>query len=176
LVHAAHPDVDPFRTIRTGRLLMTPVAWADLPDLTALKSDPQVYALMLGGVRTKVQVMAELAEDLVFWGRTGIGMWSVRDRVTDAFLGTTGLMDRPDGRGIALRFAFWVHVRHHGLAREAAGAALRFGHLRVPTIIAVARETNLSSRLVLGGIGMKIASRFERDGEAMVIYESRRAS
>ncbi len=37
----------------------------------------------------------------------------------------TGLHERPDARGIALRVAFDPAVRGHGLAREAAGAVLR---------------------------------------------------
>jgi RimJ/RimL family protein N-acetyltransferase len=151
---------------------MTPVAWGDLDDLIAIKADPLVFALMLGGVRTKVRVIEELAEDLVFWGRTGLGIWAVRDAASGVFEGITGLMERPDGRGIALRFAFWVHVRGHGLAREAAGAALRFAHQRVPRVVAIARESNISSRLVLGGIGMRPYESFMRDGELMLTYES----
>ena len=44
------------------------------------------------------------------------------------FVGITGLERRPDGRGVALRFALWPEAQGRGLAREAAGAALRFGH------------------------------------------------
>ena len=38
-----------------------PVGGADLPDLRALKADPRVFAIMLGGVRTPVQTAEELA-------------------------------------------------------------------------------------------------------------------
>ena len=41
-------DVD----LRTARLVLTPVGGADLPDLRAIKADPRVFAIMLGGVRT----------------------------------------------------------------------------------------------------------------------------
>ena len=163
---------DPFRTIQTGRLTLTPVAWRDLPDLIALKADPMVFALMLGGVRTKVRAIEELAEDLADWGRLGVGMWSVRDTASGAYEGITGLMERADGRGIALRFAFWPEVRGRGLAREAAGAALRFAHRRIPRVVAVARATNITSRLVLGGIGMRPIEHFIRHGESMFTYES----
>ncbi len=157
---------------------MSPVGGADLADLQALKADPRVFAIMLGGVRTPVRTADELAEDIAFWAARGYGMWSVREASDGAFLGgflgLTGLMQRPDGRGVALRFAFWPDAQGRGLAREAAGAALRFGHdrARLDRIVAVARESNFASRTVLGGIGMSEAGGFVQGGHAMVLYES----
>ncbi len=114
---------------------------------------------------------------MAFWSARGYGMWTVRDASGGAFLGIAGFMERPDGRGIALRFAFWPDTRGRGFAREAASAALRFGHeqARLRRVIAVARETNIGSRTVLGGIGMREAETFEQAGRQMVLYESLRA-
>ena len=153
---------------------MRPVAWQDLADLRALKADPQVFAVMLGGVRTPARTAEELAEDTAFWARHNVGMWSVRDAETDGFVGITGFMQRPDGRGIALRFALWPEARGRGLAREAAGAALYFAHDRagLERVIAVARESNFGSRMVLGSIGMVVCDSFWRDGDQMLVYES----
>jgi RimJ/RimL family protein N-acetyltransferase len=166
--------VNPSWHLRTARLAMSPVAGADLADLQALKADPRVFAIMLGGVRTPARTADELAEDIGFWAARGCGMWSVREAAGGAFLGVTGFMQRPDGRGVALRFAFWPEGRGRGLAREAAGAALRFGHGRagLERIVAVARESNFASRTVLGGIGMVEAGGFVQGGHAMVLYES----
>jgi len=176
--------LSPAWAIRTGRLMLTPVGWRDLPDLRALKGDPGVYAQMLGGVRSPAQVAAELAEDAAFWARRGVGMWIVRENdvaendgaENDGAIGLTGLHTRPDGRGDALRFAFRPAARGRGMAREAAGAALRFAHERagLNRVVAVAREANLGSRTVLGAIGMRECQRFERDGEPLVVYESLR--
>ena len=160
--------------IRTGRLILTPVSWADLPDLQALKSDPLVYAQMLGGVRSPIQVASELAEDVAFWARHGAGMWTVRPAGGGAAVGLAGLHERVDGRGTALRFAFTPMSRGRGLAREAAGAALRFAHDQadIRRVIAVARESNIGSRTVLGAVGMRECDAFRRDGEPMLVYES----
>ena len=165
------------RTLQTGRLLLSPVSYADIADLTRLKADPLVYAQMLGGVRGPSQVMLELAEDLTFWARNNTGMWMVRDAATKEAHGLVGLHDRPDGRGVALRFAFTPQSRGRGLAREAAGATLRHAHDRagIPRIIAVAKESNLSSRLVLGAIGMREVESFNRNGDRMLVYESKKA-
>lgn len=164
------------RTLQTGRLLLAPVSYADIADLTRLKADPLVYGQMFGGVRQPTQVMLELAEDLTFWSRNNAGMWMVRDAATKEALGLVGLHDRPDGRGIALRFAFTPQSRGRGLAREAAGATLRHAHDRagIPRIIAVAREGNLSSRLVLGAIGMREIDSFDRNGDRVLIFESKK--
>jgi len=164
----------PVRHLLTARLRMAPVSGADLRDLVALKGDPRAFAQMLGGVRGARRVAEELAEDIQVWGEFGFGMWAVRERVGTRFLGITGLMHRPDGRGVALRFAFWPDARGIGLAREAAGAAVRFGHevAALPRIIAVAREENFASRMVLGAVGMAESERFVREGISLLVYHS----
>jgi RimJ/RimL family protein N-acetyltransferase len=159
--------------VTTARLRMTPVGHWDLPDLVRLKGDPRSFALMLGGVKGPVEVASELAHDIQDWGRHGYGMWTVRAS-RGKFLGVVALMHRPDGRGVALRFAFLPDVRGVGLASEAAGAALNYGHgtIGLERIVAVAREDNLASRAVLGGVGMSHSGEFSRDGNLMYIYQS----
>jgi RimJ/RimL family protein N-acetyltransferase len=163
-----------FGTLRTARLVLTPVGGADLADLRAIKADPRVFAILLGGVRNAADTADDLARDVVAWGANGYGMWAVREAEDRRFMGITGLEDRPDGRGVALRFALWPEAQGRGLAREAAGAALRFGHdqARLRRIVAVARETNFASRTVLGSIGMVPCEEFTQHGHAMILFES----
>ncbi len=153
---------------------MRPVGHADLADLQRLKADPQVFAVMLGGVRTPERTAEELADDIAFWGAYGVGMWAVREAASEAFLGTTGMHLRPDGRGIALRVAFVAGVHGRGYASEAAGAALRFAHERAgfARVVAVTRQSNIASRTVLGAIGMVECEGYERDGDRVLVYES----
>jgi RimJ/RimL family protein N-acetyltransferase len=166
--------VNPSWCISTGRLALRPVWGGDLADLIAIKADARVFAVMLGGVRTAHQAIDELAADIAFWGRHGVGMWSVRDVDSGVFLGLVGILERPDGRGMALRFAFDPDRRGAGYASEAAAAALRFGHERAgfARIVAVARASNFASRMVLGAIGMRVRDGFVRDGMEMLVYES----
>ena len=169
--------MNPAWIVRTARLVLTPVRWEDLRELQAIKGDPRVFGLMLGGVRSPVRAAEDLARDVASWGAHGYGIWAVRLARNGAFQGVTGLAERPDGRGTALRFAFWPEVQGRGLAREAAGSALRFGHerTRLRRIVAVARESNFASRMVLGAIGMTERGAFMRDGQQMLIYASERA-
>lgn len=164
--------MNPAWTIHTPRLVLTAVSGHDLVDLRAIKANPGVFAVMLGGVRNDVQTADELANDIAAWGRHGFGMWAIRE--AGRFVGVTGLEHRPDGRGVALRFALWPEAQGHGLAREAAFAALCFGHDRagLPRIVGVARKSNFGSRMVLGAIGMREAGTFEQRGHAMILYES----
>ncbi|HEY3847851.1 MAG TPA: GNAT family N-acetyltransferase [Acetobacteraceae bacterium] len=180
--------MSPRWSLRTARLVLTPVGGADLADLIAIKADPRVFAVMLGGVRTPTQTQQELARDVVAWGAEGFGIWTIREMGSGTpstnrpgstgFVGITGLERRPDGRGVALRFALWPEAQGRGLAREAAGAALRFGHdeAGLARIVAVARASNFASRIVLGGIGMTACDSFIQNGWEMVLYESRRSS
>jgi RimJ/RimL family protein N-acetyltransferase len=166
--------MNPTWIVRTARLVLTPVGGADLPELRAIKSDPRVFAVMLGGIRNAVQAAEELAEEVIAWGANGFGMWAIREIATGQFVGITGLEHRSDGRGVALRFALWPEAQGRGMAREAAGAALRFGHQQagLRRIVAVARENNTASRMVLGGIGMTACTGFVQQGYSMVLYES----
>ncbi len=167
-----------FRTLRTARLVLTPVGGADFSDLRAIKADPRVFAIMLGGVRNAAETADELARDVILWAANGYGIWAIREAADQRFAGITGLEDRPDGRGVALRFALWPDVQGRGLAREAAGAALRFGHDRagLRRIVAAAREANFASRTVLGSIGMVPCEEFVQHGHAMILFESVRIS
>ena len=170
----AAPVGNPHWCVRTGRLVLSPVALADLPELSALKADPRAFGLLLGGVRDPLRTARELAADVAFWGRHGVGMWAVRDLRAGALVGTTGIMGRPDGRGMALRFALDPKFRGRGYASEAASAALRFAHERgrLARVVAVARENNAASRELLAAIGMTLHETFLQQGWRMYLYES----
>ena len=159
--------------ITTERLSLRPVAPENLPDLIRLKADDAAFGLMLHGTRTPERAREELEDDMEFWLVRGYGTWSVFERGTGEFLGITGLMERPDGRGVALRFALWPACRGKGFAREAARAALAFGFRRgLPRIVAVAWEANEASRGVLTDVGMRECDRFRYRGRQMLVFEA----
>jgi RimJ/RimL family protein N-acetyltransferase len=168
--------MNPIWQLRTGRLLMQPVGFGDLADLVELKGDPRAFAVMLGGVRSAAMVAEELASEMSDWARLGYGVWAVRSAVDRRFVGLVGLQDRPDGRGVGLRFALRPQEQGFGFAAEAAGAALRFGHdwAGLERIVAAAREDNFASRAVLGAIGMVQVDAFVREGLVILVFQSLR--
>lgn len=163
----------PSRIVRTARLMLLPVGMENLPDLIRLKADPEVFGFMLHGTRSPERTREELEDDVDFWQVRGYGTWAVYRPADECFLGITGLMERPDGRGVAVRYALWPECRGQGYAREAAKAALEFGHRAgLARIIGVARATNLASCAVLSDIGMRACGEFHNHGHRMVVYES----
>ena len=155
--------------------MLLPVGLENLPELVKLKADPRAFSAMLHGVRTPERTREELEDDMVFWQVRGYGTWAVHALADESFLGITGLMERSDGRGVALRFALWPEVRGQGYAREAAAAALAFGHCAgLARVIAVARETNIPSRAVLTDIGMRKCGEYPYQGHRMLVFESLR--
>ena len=161
------------RLLTTERLMLTPPGKENLPDLIRLKADERVFGWMLHGVRSPERTREELEDDIDFWEVRGYGTWCVFERETGDFLGICGFMERPDGRGVALRYALWPECRGKGYAREAARAALAFGHRAgLARIIAVAREENTASRAVLADIGMAPAGEFRHQGHRMLVFES----
>jgi RimJ/RimL family protein N-acetyltransferase len=162
----------PLTLIRTARLLLRPLSAADLPDLIRLRADPMVFGQMLGGVGSPWQVAEDLAASITAWACFRTGMFAIHER--SSFQGITGIHERPDGRGLALRFAVWSEARGRGVAREAASAALRFAHDEggIQRIVAVARKDNFGSRIVLGSIGMTECDAFLRAGHVLQVYES----
>lgn len=164
----------------TPRLILSPIGWQDIKDVAALKTNSQAFGHMLGGVRTPLQAAIEMGEDTVYWGCHRIGMYVVRENIKfdqSRFLGITGIHERPDGRGYALRFSLWPWAQGKGYAREAAYAVLIEAHLRGhDRIVAVAKEDNIPSRRVLGGIGMVIEETFMRHGNKMLMYVSKSIS
>ena len=161
------------RGITSARLSMLPPGPEHLGDLVRLKADERVFGFMLHGVRTPARTAEELEDDMDFWRVRGYGVWSVFLRGSGDFLGIAGLMERSDGRGVALRYGLWPECRGNGYAREAAAAALAFGHRAgVPRIIGVAREGNAPSRAVMADIGMVACDEYVHRGHRMVVFES----
>ncbi|AQS83428.1 MAG: GNAT family N-acetyltransferase [Acetobacter aceti] len=157
--------------LRTARLTLTPVSWRDMEDIARLKADGGAFAMMLGGVRNRQQAEAEMVSDITFWAKHGTGMFAIREN--GQLIGITGVHERPDGRGVALRFAIYPWAAGRGLAREAAAAALRHAHAAgFSRVVAVARDSNIASRKVLGGIGMRVCEHFMRGGHEMLVFES----
>nr|WP_255429108.1 GNAT family N-acetyltransferase [Saccharibacter sp. 17.LH.SD] len=159
--------------MRTARLVLRPVSWADMEDMARLKADVCAFGPMLGGVRNRAQAEAEMVDDIVLWARRGVGIFAIFEN--GRFVGMTGVHERPDGRGLGLRIAVFPWASGRGIAREAAMRALSFvldaGEER---IVAVTREDNMASRVILGSIGMTQIEQFERGGQTMILYEKRR--
>lgn len=113
----------------TDRLTLTPMQRSDLPDLTALWSDPAFATAIFPAPLSSEDVWFRLLRDIGHWEALGHGNWAIRETATDDYVGSVGVLDyrrilepafdAPElGWGVAPRF------QGRGMAFEALSAAL----------------------------------------------------
>jgi RimJ/RimL family protein N-acetyltransferase len=158
--------------IETSRLYLRQFSMADLNDLSAIRSDPEVMRFIGTGQPQSVdQVKESLEHVLAGWKQHGFGRWAVVHKPDKKLIGWSGLafLDKTDeieiGYGIAKEY--W----NRGFTTEAAVASIKYGfeELKLNRIVAVAMPENIASRRVMEKIGMK----FEKTGhwyESELVY------
>jgi RimJ/RimL family protein N-acetyltransferase len=164
--------------LETPRLYLTRPVDADLPDLTAMHTDPRVMAT-LGGLRPPEDLVAMHRRQFVSWGQVGFGWWVARHRTDGRFVGRGGL--RPsvwDGnrREIEVGYGLVAEFWGRGLATELASESVRVGFdiLGLPELITFTLPTNLRSRRVMEKVGFRYERDIEHAGLPHVLYRLRR--
>jgi RimJ/RimL family protein N-acetyltransferase len=111
------------------RLVMRAHVKGDFAESAALWGDPEVVRFIGGVPLTEEEVWVRLLRHVGHWALIGYGVWVVRERASDRFVGEVGLMDlhraiepRLDAPEMGWVIAPWAHGR--GYATEAVGAAL----------------------------------------------------
>lgn len=127
--------------LQTARLRLRPAAQCDRDDLIALEQDSEVMRFL---------------DDGSLKPRGGEpGVWTAREKSSDAFVGWFALYDRGDGTGdlgYRLRRVMWGS----GYASEGAKRLVDFGfsELGLARIVADAMAVNLASRRVMERAGL----------------------
>ena len=160
------------RILATPRLVMRPAADGDLPDLVALMADPEVAGRLYHGVLDEAGARALLETYKETWQAHGYGVWSLRRRDDDGFIGVCGLWNRDDGLGVATRVAIARAGWGQDFAAEAGRAMLRYAFeaVRLPRLISITRATNPTAERVLIRIGWRLEERMEKDGRPILRY------
>ena len=114
----------PPHLLNTPRLYLRALGPADIDVVMPLRSDPAAMERMLEGVQDRRAALETLKNFEAFWTTQGIGMFGVFTRDEDRFIGEAGVMMRPDGLGLALRYSFLPAARGRGYAREAVMAII----------------------------------------------------
>lgn len=151
--------------LETPRLRLRRLVAADLANLVALDSDPEVmrYVGSPAGVKTAAET-AERARRRIAESERGLheplGFWRIEGRGDHAFYGLGALLRMPVGDDVEVAYRLAPMAWGRGLATEAAGAlvthALRT--LALPRLVAVTYPGNRASQRVLDKLG------FERRG------------
>jgi RimJ/RimL family protein N-acetyltransferase len=149
--------------LRTGRLLLTPLADRHLELEVQLDSDPEVLRYIWGRARSRDEVVASHEERMALAGQVdGLGYWMAFGRDGE-FVGLMMLPpahgpDQPDDLAVSdLGYRLVRRYWRQGLAGEAALALLRhaFETVGQHRVIAQTMAVNLGSRGVLEKIGMR---------------------
>ena len=153
------------RIIETERLVLRHLEPADLDDLFALYSDPEIRRYFPEGILTHEETREELE-----WFLNGhpdhpdLGLWATIHKASGQFIGRCGLLPwQIDGRD-EVEIAYLIDKRFwgQGLATEAAAAIRDYGFSRLglSRLVCVIDRDNAASIRVAEKIGMA----FEKEG------------
>lgn len=158
--------------IETDRLVLTTIGEADFADLCRLNAHPDVGGKLKHGVLTGVETRAQLDGYRATWERAGYGVFAIRRRQDDAFVGIIGLWDHDEGVGVALRYAVMPDHRGRGYTKEAAKMVLHFAAGQdIHPVMAVTSETNLVSQRILVDLGFALREIRDTGHARLVVYQ-----
>jgi RimJ/RimL family protein N-acetyltransferase len=164
-------------TLETRRLVLRGQGIADLDDLLAMWSDPEVTRHIGGKPREREEVWARLLRNVGHWTLAGHGIWQIRERATDRFVGEVGLADfkrdlafsfdgAPEGAWVLAR---WAHGQ--GYATEAMTAALAWSAPAHPRTVCIIDVGNAASLRVAAKLGYREIGRDTLRGSDVIVFE-----
>lgn len=154
--------------LETDRFLLREIVEADAQDMFELDSDPLVHKYLGNKPITHISQ----AEEIVQYVRNqykenGIGRWAIMDKVTQDFIGWTGLKYEDYVRkdfdyydiGYRLKKKYWGK----GIATETALASMEYGfkQLNLEEIFGGAHIDNIASNVILKKIGLQFIEVFD---------------
>lgn len=152
--------------LETSRLILRQWKPSDLKPFAHLNTDPEVMLYFPSTLSTQQSdLLAEKFQDLI--SCYGWGMWAVKLKENQQFIGFVGLADQPE------KFSFspcveigWRLDRHYwnkGYATEAAQACLKFAfeQLTLEQIVAFTAVSNQASEKVMQRLGMHYVCLFK---------------
>lgn len=147
--------------VETERLVLRLPEEADARPLLVIHQDPDVVRLLQIPIQIAEITMAwrNVAMMRGHWHFRGFGQWTVVEKATGEVVGRVGLWCPEGWPGIELGWIIRRDRWGHGLATEAASAALEWGWCHVATdhIISLIQPENAPSVRV----AEKIGERFE---------------
>ncbi len=162
-----------FHEIETARLRLRPLAKADVDELHALWSSPEVRKYLWDDEVIARQRTASLVEEsLRLFATHGYGLWGARLHDREELVGFGGFwyFHRPSKR--ELLYGIAPEHRNRGLATEIAQALVRYGfeELEFSEVWASTDAPNVASVSVLEKAGLRFERRAVVDGLETLFY------
>ncbi|HEX7280357.1 MAG TPA: GNAT family N-acetyltransferase [Solirubrobacterales bacterium] len=158
-------------SIETERLLLRPVAHADLDEIARLHEDPEVARFM--GSPDREWLEGWVAGSDREWAELGYGRMVILDPAGGSFLGRTGLKRWPQFEETEVGWALRPEARGQGIATEAARAVLEWSErFELPYVTAMIRPDNAPSLAVAGRLGLSPVREDELLGVPVIVHST----
>lgn len=146
--------------VETPRLLVRGWRDADVAPIVSIFADPQTVRYVGKGYQrgfAREQTVAMIARLRDRCEKTGIGIWPVELKETQATIGECGLHPAADSDDTEIAYVFSAEVRGRGYATEAASAVLAYAFqpLGLPRVVAFVHPGNARSIAVVHRLGMR---------------------
>lgn len=163
--------------IETPRLILRGHRLTDFDDSLAMWSDPDVARHINGTPLGREDVWARLLRYIGHWAIADYGIWHIRERATDRFVGEAGLADFR--RDLPQWFdgapeAAWIlapSAQGNGYATEAMSAVLAWAEAAHPRTVCIINPGNQPSLRVAGKLGYRELARVDYRGTAVIAFE-----
>ena len=171
------------KIIETERLILREVDYLDQEGLFDLDSRPEVHRYIGTQPLTELSQALEVIDVLQEqYKENGIGRWAVLDKVSQEFLGWSGLkLWKEPLNGLRniyeLGYRFIPKYWGKGYATESAQAWVNYAFevLEVPTLYAITDPENVNSKKVLQKVGFIEGAPFDFEGEEVSWFELSRS-
>jgi ribosomal-protein-alanine N-acetyltransferase len=160
----------------TERLVLRAFAAADIDELHVLFTDAGVRRWLLDDqVVPREWVAEEIVQSQARFAEGSCGLWTLRERRREGIIGFVGFRPFFDPPELQLLYGLMPSRWGHGLATEAAAAAIdhAFAVLGMREIRAATDTPNVDSIRVLERLGMRELRRSEDGSHGTVFFELR---
>jgi [ribosomal protein S5]-alanine N-acetyltransferase len=167
---------NPVSVLETPRLICTPLSITDFAEIRLLHGDPRVMATLSADGKTlsESQTVAFLERAADHWREFGFGLWMLRDRTGDDFVGYGGIKHATveNAEQVELAYAIRFDWQRKGFATEVSMGALRvaFEQLRLDRVVAFTLPHNIGSRGVMEHCGFVYQRDIVHAGLPHVLY------
>ena len=143
-------------------------------DLIRLMHQNEKVMALLGGTRRDNQTMEYMERNLTHWAEHGYGIWILRDRATEQFVGRGGLRRTLlDGTPeVEVAYGLMPEFWNRGLATEFTTAIARIAseNLGLFDIVSYTLPENIASRRVMEKTGFLYERDILHNGTPHVLY------
>jgi RimJ/RimL family protein N-acetyltransferase len=159
--------------LETARLVLATWQCSDWVALRPIASDVEVMRYISGGVPwTNERIQSFVARQVELFAERGFCRWKLLAKPAGEMIGFSGVGFWDDTLNPEIGWWLARHYWGHGLATEAARAALRdvFERIGLDRVISIARPANTASTRIMEKLGLKLEGKFEKDGVSLVRY------